>query len=334
MNDIGIDLGTANILIYQKGQGVVLCEPSVVAINEKTGEIIAYGKEARAMLGRTNENIRTVRPLREGVISDFSITEKMLNHFIRKVLVSKKINKPRIAVCIPSKITDVERRAVIEATRRTAARDVYLITEPLAAAIGCGIQIERPEGSMIIDIGGGTTDVAVISLGGTVVSETIRVAGDDFDQAIMKYMRKEHKLLIGERSAELLKVNVGTVHPDHGNNAMEIKGRDLTNGLPATMIVTQQHMYQALAETAEQIVEITKKVFEATPPELASDIYDKGIYMTGGGSLIDGLDKLIEERTGVKVIVPDDALFCVAVGTGLFVELMSNEKFSKDFRLD
>ncbi|MFV0441118.1 MAG: rod shape-determining protein [Lachnospirales bacterium] len=318
--DIGIDLGTANVLVFMKGKGVVLCEPSVVAIKEGSEEIIAIGQEAREMIGRSHGGIKVIRPLRGGVISDFRVTEIMLKHFIKKVMRSTRLIKPRIAVCVPSKITSVERRAVIDATKQAGAKEVYLIEEPLAGAIGSGIDISQPLGSMIVDIGGGTTDVAVISLGGTVVSHSIKIAGDDFDEAIIRYVRKKHNLLIGERSAEMLKIQVGTLYPDGRNNSLEIKGRSVLDGLPSSIIITENDMYEAMIEVAEQLVQVIKTVFEETPPELAGDVYDRGIVLTGGGSMLYGLDKLIKFNTGIDAYIPEDPLFRVVIGTGRFVE--------------
>lgn len=316
--DIGIDLGTASVLVYIKGKGIVLREPSVVAIDKNTNKLLAVGEEARRMLGRTPGNIVATRPLRDGVISDYDITERMLKHFINKVSGSRalKLVRPRIIVCVPSGVTEVEKRAVKDAAMQAGARRTYLIEEPIAAAIGAGIDIAKACGSMVIDIGGGTTDIAVISLGGTVVSCSIKIAGDKFDESIVRYMRKKHNIMIGERTAEELKINIGTVYPRVQEVAMDIRGRNLISGLPKTISVTSTEIMEALEEPILSIVEAVHSVLERTPPELAADISDRGIVMTGGGSLIYGLDKLIQEKTGINVIVADDAISCVAVGTG------------------
>lgn len=316
--DIGIDLGTASVLVYIKGKGVVLREPSVVAIDKNTNKLLAVGEEARRMLGRTPGNIVAIRPLREGVISDYDITERMLKHFITKVCGNKafRLFKPRIIVCVPSGVTEVEKRAVKEAAIQAGARKTYLIEEPIAAAIGAGIDISKACGSMVIDIGGGTTDIAVISLGGTVVSTSIKIAGDKFDEAIVRYMRKKHNIMIGERTAEELKINVGTVYPRVQEVTMDIRGRNLISGLPKTITVSSTEIMESLEEPISSVVEAVHSVLEKTPPELASDISDRGIVMTGGGGLIYGLDKLIQEKTGINVIVADDAISCVALGTG------------------
>lgn len=323
--DIGIDLGTASVLVYVRGQGIVLQEPSVVAIEKNSNSILAVGEEARKMLGRTPGNIVAIRPLREGVISDYDVTEKMLKYFIQKTC-GKRVIRPRIAVCVPSKVTEVERRAVDDATRQAGARQVYIIEEPIAAAIGAGIDIARACGSMVVDIGGGTTDVAVISLGGTVISSSIKVAGDNFDEAIVRYMRKKHNILIGERTAEELKINVGTAYPRPQPVAVDVRGRNLITGLPKTISVTSEEMYEALQESVLTIVDVVHSVLEQTPPELASDISERGIVMTGGGSLLYGLDKLISEKTGINTIIAEDPVSCVAVGTGKYVEYASSSK--------
>ena len=313
--DIGIDLGTATVIAYVKGKGIVLREPSVVAIDNRTKEVLAVGQEARRMLGRTPGNIVATRPLKDGVISDYTVTEKMLKHFINKVC-GKFIFAPRIMICIPSQVTEVERKAVIDAASQAGARKVYLIEEPIAAAIGAGIDISKPCGNMVVDIGGGTTDVAVISLGGSVVSTSLKVAGDKFDEAIVKYVKRKHNVIIGERTAEELKVNIGCVYPKIQDIEMDIRGRDLTTGLPKTVTIYSSEMMEALTETAMMIVDAVHSVLEKTPPELASDISDKGIYMTGGGCLVDGLDKLLQEKTGIGVMIAQDAVSCVALGTG------------------
>ena len=313
--DIGIDLGTATVIGYVKGKGIVLREPSVVAVDKNTGDVLAVGQEARKMLGRTPGNIVATRPLRDGVISDYTVTEKMLKHFINKVC-GKFIFAPRIMICIPSQVTEVEKRAVIDAASQAGARKVYLIEEPIAAAIGAGIDISKPCGNMIVDIGGGTTDIAVISLGGSVVSTSLKVAGDKFDEAIVKYIKRKHNVMIGERTAEDLKVNIGCVYPKIQDMEMDIRGRDLTTGLPKTITIYSSEMLEALIEPAMMIVDAVHSVLERTPPELASDISDKGIYMTGGGCLVDGLDKLLQEKTGINVMIAEDTVSCVALGTG------------------
>ena len=313
--DIGIDLGTATVIAYVKGKGIVLREPSVVAVNNLTNEVLAVGHEARRMLGRTPGNIVATRPLRDGVISDYTVTEKMLKYFIHKIG-GKFLFSPRIMICIPSQVTEVEKKAVIDAASNAGARKVYLIEEPIAAAIGAGIDISKPCGNMIVDIGGGTTDIAVISLGGSVVSSSIKVAGDKFDEYIVKYIKRHHNVIIGERTAEELKVNVGCVFPKFQDMEMDVRGRDLTTGLPRTITVYSSEMMEALEEPAMMIVEAVHSVLEKTPPELAADISDKGIYMTGGGCLIDGLDKLLQYRIGINVMIAEDAISCVAIGTG------------------
>ena len=313
--EIGIDLGTSYTRISVRGRGTVLSEPTVVAINKITGEILAVGNQAKEMLGRTPDNIIAVKPLKDGVISDYTVTEKMLKHFINKVC-GKFIFAPRIMICIPSQVTEVERKAVIDAASQAGARKVYLIEEPIAAAIGAGIDISKPCGNMIVDIGGGTTDVAVISLGGSVVSTSLKVAGDKFDEAIVKYIKRKHNVIIGERTAEDLKVNIGCVYPKIQDIEMDIRGRDLTTGLPKTITIYSSEMMEALTEPAMMIVDAVHSVLERTPPELASDISDKGIYMTGGGCLVDGLDKLLQEKTGIGVMIAQDAVSCVALGTG------------------
>ena len=295
--DIGIDLGTATVIAYVKGKGVVLREPSVVAVDSNTKEVLAVGQEARRMLGRTPGNIVATRPLREGVISDYTVTEKMLKYFINKIN-GKSLFAPRTMICIPSRVTEVEKKAVID------------------AAIGAGIDIAKPCGNMVVDIGGGTTDIAVISLGGSVESTSLKVAGDKFDEYIVKYIKKKHNIIIGERTAEDLKITIGCVYPKIQDADMEIRGRDLSSGLPKTVVVYSSEMLEALIEPAMMIVDAVHSVLEKTPPELAADISDRGIYMTGGGCLVDGLDKLLQEKTGINVMIADDAVSCVALGTG------------------
>lgn len=313
--DIGIDLGTATILVYVKGKGIVLREPSVVAIDKNTNEVLAVGQEARKMLGRTPGNIIALRPLKDGVISDYTITEKLLKYFINKVC-GKFIFSPRIMICIPSCVTEVEKKAVIDAATHAGARKVYLIEEPIAAAIGAGIDIGKPYGSMIVDIGGGTADVAVISLGGSVKSTSLKVAGDRFDEAIIKYVKKKRNVIIGERTAEDIKINIGCMYPKPVVETMLVKGRDVATGLPVEIEINSEEIYEALKECANIIVDGIHSVLEETPPELSADISERGIYITGGGGLIWGLDKLIEERTGIQVMISEDAQSCVAVGTG------------------
>ena len=326
-SDIGIDLGTASILVYVKGKGVVLKEPSVVAYDRDTEQIMAIGEEARLMLGRTPGNIVAVRPLRHGVISDYKTTEKMLKYFIQKA-VGKSFfgRRPRISVCVPSGVTDVEKRAVEDATYQAGARDVYIIEEPVAAAIGAGIDISRPCGNMIVDIGGGTSDIAVISLDGVVVSSSIKVAGDDFDDAIVRFMRKRHNLLIGERSAEEIKINIGTCYKRPENISMDIRGRNLVTGLPKTVTVSSDETEEALREVTSQIVDAVHSVLERTPPELAADIADRGIVLTGGGALLHGLEDLIEENTGITTMTAEEPLTAVAIGTGKYIEFLSERK--------
>jgi len=313
--DIGIDLGTATVIAYVKGKGIVLREPSVVAVNNQTNDVLAVGEEARRMLGRTPGNIVATRPLKDGVISDYTVTEKMLKYFINKVC-GKFVFSPKIMICVPSRVTEVERKAVIDAASHAGARKVYLIEEPIAAAIGAGIDITKPYGSMIVDIGGGTSDIAVISLGGSVRSTSIKMAGDKFDEYIIKYIKKKHNIVIGERTAEDLKVNIGCVYPKIQDAEMDIRGRDLSTGLPKTVTIHSSEMLEALLEPAMMIVDAVHGVLERTPPELAADISDKGMYMTGGGCLVDGLDKLIQEKTGINVMIAQDAVSCVALGTG------------------
>ena len=323
--DIGIDLGTASILVYVKGKGVVLKEPSVVAFDRDTNRIKAIGEEARLMLGRTPGNIVAVRPLRQGVISDYTVTEKMLKYFIQKAVGKQRFRKPLISICVPSQVTEVERKAVEDAAFQAGARDVKIIEEPIAAAIGAGIDIARPCGNMIVDIGGGTSDIAVISLGGTVVSASIKIAGDDFDDAIVRYMRKKHNLLIGERTAEDIKIRIGSAYPRPESVTVDVRGRNLVTGLPKTITVTSEETEEALKDTTSQIVEAVHSVLEKTPPELAADIADRGIVLTGGGSLLYGLQELIESKTGITTMTAEDPMTAVAIGTGRYVEFLSGE---------
>ena len=324
--DIGIDLGTASILVYIRGKGVVLKEPSVVAFDRDTNKIKAIGEDARLMLGRTPGNIVAVRPLRQGVISDYTVTEKMLKHFIQKALGRKTFRKPRIAVCVPSGVTEVEKKAVEDATYQAGAREVSIIEEPIAAAIGAGIDISRPCGNMIVDIGGGTSDIAVISLGGTVVSASIKIAGDDFDESLVRYMRKKHNLLIGERTAEEIKIKNGSAYNRPEPDFMDVRGRNLVTGLPKTVKVSSEETEEALREPTLQIVEAIHSVLERTPPELAADIADRGIVLTGGGSLLRGLEELISDRTGINTMTAEDPMTAVAIGTGKYVEFLVGYK--------
>ena len=322
--DIGVDLGTANVLVYIKGKGVVLREPSVVAIDRDTNKVLAIGEEARKMLGRTPGNIVAIRPLREGVIADYDTTESMLRHFIEKVAGRSFIFKPRIMVCIPSGVTTVEKRAVLEAAVQAGARKTYLIEEPLAAALGAGLDISEPYGAMVVDIGGGTTDVAVISLGGIVASESLRIGGDKFDDAIVRYVKKEYNMMICERTAEEIKMNIGTAIRGRREGSMEVRGRDLLSGLPKTVRMSAVETGEALNEPVEAIVQCVKAVLETTPPELAADIMDRGIVMTGGGALLYALDELIQKETGIPTYLAEDPLSCVALGTGKALESIGN----------
>lgn len=330
--EVGIDLGTANVLVYIKGKGVVLDEPSVVAINRDTNEIVAVGEDARQMLGRTPSNIVAVRPLRDGVISDYDVTERMLKYFIRKACGNGRFFKPRIMVCVPSGVTEVEKRAVREAAIQAGGKSVFLMEEPVAAAIGAGLDIAKPNGVMIIDIGGGTTDVAVIALGGIVTSNSIKIAGDKFDEAIIKYMRKEHKLYIGERTAEEMKMTIGTAYPREQVVVQECRGRDLVTGLPKSIEITSKQMMEALEEPLQAICETVHGVLERTPPELAADIGNSGIVLTGGGALLNGIDKRISERTGIPVVVAENPKSCVAIGTGKAlnsIDLLENNQLNR-----
>ena len=319
--DIAVDLGTASVLVYVNKEGIVLNEPSVVAIDNNTNRVIAVGTEAREMLGRTPGNIVAIRPLRDGVIAEYDVTEKMLKYFISKASKKKSFVKPRVMICIPSGVTSVEERAVKQAALAAGAKEAYLIEEPVAAALGAGIDIAEPNGSMVVDIGGGTTDIAVMSLGGVVCSKSIRVGGDKFDDAIVRYIRRYHNLVIGERSAEEVKKDIGSAYPSlRASETAELKGRDLISGLPKTVTITAEEVNEAIAEQIEDIIAAVKEVLEKTPPELASDIMNRGIVMTGGGSLLHGMDILVSERTGLPTYIPDDAISCVAIGTGLALQ--------------
>ena len=315
-NDMGIDLGTANTLVFVKGQGIVLCEPSVVAIQKGTSNVLAVGEEAKRMLGRTPGNIVAIRPLKDGVIADFEITESMLRYFISKVHKRKTFVWPRIVIAVPSGITEVEKRAVKDSTSHAGAREVYLIDEPMAAAIGVGLPVQEPAGNMIVDIGGGTTEVAVISLAGVVFSKSLRTGGDEMDEAIIGHMKKAYNLMIGERTAENIKLTIGSAYPLDEEMTIEVKGRDLVAGLPKTITISSEEVREALKEPLASIVEIIRLTLERTPPELSADLVDRGLILAGGGSLLRGLDKLISEETGLPVHLADDPLTAVALGTG------------------
>ena len=328
--DMGIDLGTATVLVYMKGKGIILKEPSVVAIDKNANKVLAVGEEARKMIGRTPGNIVAIRPLRDGVISDYDVTEKMLEHFIKKACGKRKMSTPRVVMCVPCEATEVERRAVEDAARNAGAKKVFLVEEPLAAAIGAGLDITMASGNMVIDIGGGTTDIAIISLGGMVVRESIKIAGDNFDEAIIRYIRKKHKLMIGEITAEDLKMSIGCAYPRAEDKKAEIRGRDLITGLPKNITVYSSEIEEALKEAVTAIAECAHSVLEKTPPELAADIAEQGIIMTGGGALLDGLDKLIEKVTNVPVYIAEDSVSCVASGTGKMLEFVDKLDDSYD----
>ena len=318
--DIGIDLGTANILIYIKGQGIVLNEPSVVAIDSETKKALAVGKEANEMLGRTPGKVKAIKPMKDGVIADFEITEIMLNHFIKKVNGKNFFSRPRILICCPSNITQVEKNAIKEAAERTGGRKVFLEEEPKVAAIGAGMDISKPSGNMVIDIGGGTTDIAILSLGGIITSTSIRIAGNTFDNDIIKYVKDKYKLLVGDRTAEEIKLTIGTVFRGNKNDKMEVRGRDLVTGLPHTITLTSDEVEEALRESVYVIIHAAKNVLEQTPPELSADIIDKGIVLTGGGALMDGFDKLFSSELKVPVFIAESPLTCVAEGTGILLD--------------
>ena len=325
-DSIGIDLGTATVIIYVRGKGIVLQEPAVVAIERDSGKLLAVGAEAWRMLGRTPGNIVAIRPLRDGVIANYDITEKMLKYFIGKVCGQRLFFRPRIMVCIPAVVTTVEKRAVLEAAVQAGARNTYLIEEPMAAALGAGLDIAEPSGNMIVDVGGGTTDVAVLSLGGIVLGESLRIAGDKFDDAIVRYVRRNYNLLIGERTAEELKISIGAAFPVEETKEMDIRGRDMLTGLPKTIRLTSGETLEALAEPVQAILQCVKGVLERTPPELASDIIDKGVVLTGGGALVYGLDKLLSNETGIPVYVSEQAITAVALGTGKALEYLDKLK--------
>jgi rod shape-determining protein MreB len=314
--DIGIDLGTANTLVHVKGKGIVVREPSVVAINKNTRAILAVGDDAKSMIGRTPGDIVAIRPMKDGVIADFDITQSMLKHFIKRAISTGFVSKPRVVICVPSGVTEVEKRAVEEATIQAGAKEAYLIEEPMAAAIGANLPVEEPSGSMIVDIGGGTSEVAVISLGGIVTSKSLRIAGDEFDESIVHYVKKEYSLMIGERSAEQIKWAIGNAYPKPKEEYIEVRGRDLITGLPKNVSISSSEINEALKEPINAIVDSIKYTLEKTPPELAADIMDKGIMLAGGGALLSGLDKLIHEETGMPVMVAETPLDCVAIGAG------------------
>ena len=322
-NDIGIDLGTTNCLVYSTGKGLVLQEPSVVVYDKDTEKIRAIGEEAKQMSNHVNSNMEVIRPIRQGVIVDFVVLEKMLKYFITKAMGRRAVRKPRISVCVPSGITEIERKAVEEATYQAGAREVYLVEEPIAAAIGAGVDITKPFGNLIVDIGGGTTDIAVISVGGVVVSSTIKVAGDSFDQAIISYIRKTHGLFISEDAAETIKVRIGTAIEEVNPQVMEVKGRNVLTGLPKKIKLTSEEIREALKDATGQIVEAVHGILEKTPPELVADIVDRGIVLAGGGALLKGMDTLIEQRTGVNTLTVQDSMHVVAVGTGMYAEIMN-----------
>ncbi len=324
--DIGIDLGTANTLVYVKSKGIVVNEPSVVAINKNTGEVLQVGNAAKEMLGRTPGNIVAIRPLKDGVIADFDVTQAMLKYFIGKANQSHGFLKPRVIVCVPSGVTEVEKRAVEDGTLNAGAKEVYIIEEPMAAAIGAGLPVEEATGSMVVDIGGGTSEVAVISLGGIVASKSLRIAGDDFDDAIINYIKKKFNLMTGERSAEKLKIDIGSAYETIEDAFEEVSGRDLLTGLPKNIRVSTTDIVNALKEPVEQLVSAIKSTLEITPPELAADIMDRGITLTGGGALLRGLDRLITEQTGMDVNIAENPLDCVALGCGAVLEQMEQHR--------
>lgn len=324
--DIGIDLGTSSVLIHVKGKGVVLKEPTVIAFDKEKNVIRAIGEEARLMLGKTPENIEAIRPIRQGVISDYAGTERMLKYFIQKAIGRKSYMKPRITVAVPASATEVERKAVDGAVRQTGAREVVVMDEPIAAALGSGIDITKPCGNMIIDIGGGTTDIAVISLGGIVVNDSIKIGGDDFNESIIRYMRRKHNLLIGDRTAEDIKLQIGTVFEKPQPQKMDVRGRNIVTGLPKTIEISSDEIIDPLIETAEQIVESLHGVLEKTPPELAADIAERGIVLAGGGALLDGMEQLIQDHTGMNTVTAEDPMLCVALGTGHYAQILDEKK--------
>ncbi|MED4015995.1 rod shape-determining protein [Sutcliffiella cohnii] len=320
--DIGIDLGTANVLIHVKGKGIVLNEPSVVALDNNTGKVLAVGEEARRMVGRTPGNIVAMRPLKDGVIADFEVTEAMLKHFINKLNVKGFLSKPRILICCPTNITSVEQKAIREAAEKSGGKKIYLEEEPKVAAIGAGMDIFQPSGNMVVDIGGGTTDVAVLSMGDIVTASSIKMAGDNFDNEILQYIKKKYKLLIGERTAENIKLEIATVFPGSRMEEMDIRGRDMVSGLPQTITVNSKEIEQALRESVHVIVQAAKSVLERTPPELSADIIDRGVILTGGGALLHGIDQLLADELKVPVLIAESPMDCVAIGTGIMLDNM------------
>lgn len=318
--EIGIDLGTANTLVYLKGKGVILREPSVVAVNNHTGQVLAVGLEAKQMIGRTPGNITAIRPLKDGVIADFETTQGMLKYFIRKAVGNNPMVRPRVVICVPSGVTEVEKRAVVDSAMSAGAKEAFLIEEPMASAIGAGLPVEEPSGSMVVDIGGGTSEVAVISLGGIVVSRSLRVAGDEFDDAIIHYIKKEYNLMIGERTAESIKMEIGSAYPLKEEEAYNISGRDLVTGLPKELSISSMEIREALKEPVNSVVDSIKLTLEKTPPELAADIMERGIMLAGGGAFLKGLDKLISEETGIPVFIAEHPIDCVVLGTGKVLE--------------
>lgn len=318
--DIGIDLGTATVLVYVRGKGVVLCEPSVVAIDVESNQILAVGEQARSMIGRTPGNIQAIRPLKDGVIADYQVTEMMLKHLLNKACGRSRLFKPQVVICVPSGVTSVEKRAVLEAAMQAGAKKVLIISEPMAAAIGAGLNVADPSGNMVVDVGGGTTDIAVISLGGEVTGDSIRVGGDKFDDAIVRYIRREYNLIIGERTAEYVKVQLADVYDPKPDVRLEVRGRDAVSGLPRTLEVTQLEIAQALEESVSAIIHAVRSVLERTPPELSADIIDKGIVLTGGGACLKGLPELITEATDIPAVLAEDPKRCVAIGTGRVLE--------------
>jgi rod shape-determining protein MreB len=318
--EIGIDLGTANILVYLKGKGIILREPSVVAVNNHTGQVLAVGLDAKQMIGRTPGNITAIRPLKDGVIADFETTQGMLKYFMKKAVGNSPLAKPKVVICVPSGVTEVEKRAVVDSAMSAGAKEAFLIEEPMASAIGAGLPVAEPSGSMVVDIGGGTSEVAVISLGGIVVSRSLRVAGDEFDDAIIHYIKKEYNLMIGERSAEDIKVKIGSAYPLEKEETYNVSGRDLVTGLPKELQISSVEIRESLREPVNSVVESIKYTLEKTPPELASDIMERGIMLTGGGALLKGFDKIISEETGIPVFIADEPLDCVVLGTGKVLE--------------
>lgn len=321
--DIGIDLGTVNILIYVKGEGIVLNEPSVIVVDEDTKEVIAVGLEASGMLGKTPGKLKAIKPMKDGVIADFEMVENLLEHFLKKVSIGSKINRPRILICCPSNITEVEKNAIKEVAERTGAKKVFVEEEPKVAAVGAGLDIGKPEGNMVVDIGGGTTDIAILSLGNIVTSESIKTAGNTFDQNIIDYIKEKYKLLIGEKTAEKIKITIGTARQGKIKEKMKVKGRDLVGGLPKTILVTSDEIEEALKDSIDRIVTAIKQVLEKTPPELSADIIEKGVMLTGGGALLNGLTELLQEELKVPVAKAEDPLSCVAEGTGIMLDKLN-----------